>query len=532
MTTKITNLILSVMAIWILAGCGGASSPITPAQIPTSLEYSGGGDITVALSVQMGGNLEFVVKDADGAIMTDPAVTLEFYGVSTNTDISSGITKQLEAPMMDTIVTDGSCGTAVVSGAVVNYTAPATWPATINCKMRAVYQSTALTGEPIEKVSLAPTSNLTFASSKIVSNAYNPSLAADSSSNLYLCYNDASTGSIYYSKSTNLGSTWSTPQLINIGVGYSPMVCKVIVNSDGSRVVVGGRYATVNAGLLTAVEELSFSSDGGSTFGDAVRVYGAMTPSTSLTNRPPAMVMDTSGVVHIIYFMEGTLVSPYIYLVACTASSCGGNTEVSGNTGTPLARPQIAISSDNKIYVVWMDSSHNGHIVQATYDGSAYTVGTPAQFTDGNTADYANVIVNRSGTPVISWEYYVTDGSAYDVYSTTWNPSTGVVGTQAKVSDSSSSLLKLGASPFVAYDNYVHVLYNTYNADSGAATIQHTMQNGSGGYTASKSVSLTNFNLVYSKWSLVTDTVGRPYTTWNTYVDGVYDVYLGVGTVQ
>jgi len=478
--------------------------------------------------------LSFIVKDADGVQITDPSgVTMEFLEVSASSNLAEP-SKRLDV-MADTVVTDGSCGTAAVSGSEIVVTAPDQFPPSFKCKLRGVYNGSALSGQFETLVSLSPTvaesSAFSFTSTKILSdNVASPAMTANNDGVVYVCYNTLNTetgkyNGIYLIKSADAGVTWGSP--VALTSESQANSCSVAVYGDTVAVVWN---------TSAPAYKVAFSSDAGATFGSEITL-GAPVDASYTT---PRIVLDSNGVAHVVSSNASNK-----SITACSATSCGTAAQITSDTAVANVDADIAISSDNGIFVVWEDT--NGGTVNdvyasyITYSGGSYTIGTATKISDSAAYDAnANALtpflaVDRDGLPVITWPYYVYLFRQYNysnIFMSRWNHSTGDVTDAVQVSDIDQDLLPQTAEPFVAYDNYIHVLYMANNADGGV-DVRYSLEDGAGGFTTSRNLNLTEFTAGQSRLGLVTDLAGRPYIIWEAYRDSPRggDIYLGVGTI-
>lgn len=533
-----------MVALIFMSGCG-ASSPTTPAQIPTSVEYAGG-EVSGAISVQMDKGLSFVVKDADGNTITDPEITVELLDTSASANVS-GAGKSLVV-MADQVVTDGSCGTTSISGSEIAYTAPNNWKGVAStCKLRGIYNGETLEGQSDIKISLSPTKtgSLLFSSAKILSNFDGPALDVDNSGNLFICGRslDGSWGLNVY-KSSDLGVTFTSP--VTLATGHFDYNCSIGVSGDGSTVAVAWWHEGENNDI-----DVAMSSDNGASFSSASTAFSKPSSGTDV-----GVAVDSNNVVHVVSSITDGDVNYYV--AACTASSCGTPFKITSRASPGGFTPKISISSDDKIYIIWRDRYQelctDAYIAQLTYVSNSYSIANSSQITDCTanlSTNDASPVVNRDGTVFISRSDSTTTPLASDIYSNTWNPNTGAFASSVLVSDIASSLNSLVSRPFISYDNNMHVLYVSYGASYDDANVWHTMDDGNGGFTVSRNIELTKFNYQNTTIKVKTDLVGRPYIIWNGITPSSdlnlpidinknggggpttsSDIYLGVGYIQ
>lgn len=537
--------VLLIIIGFLAASCGGsASAPTTPAQVPTSTEYIAtpttveyaGGAVTGDISVQMGKTLSFIIKDETGATITN----LEDYTLTPKFSVLSAI-ESLSAKSLNngkaTEVTDGSCGSASASNSTLLYTAPLNWAGVASrCQMTVEYQSTALTGTFSQKISLSPTvasEDLTFASGKIFTNSAEGAIDIDDDGIIHMCYRSLSgSWGINYTKSSDTGTTWSTP--VELISGNKETRCVIAASRDGSKVAVAWKYDGTGARGDEDKERMAYSSNSGSSFS---------TPVTYLTGPTevlrPSIVMDSSGTAHIASSTSTTKLA-----TACT-TTCGTPTTVVTSSSSDI-EPRLVISTNDVLHMIW-DDTRNGaantdvFIAQLTYNGTSYSLGTNYQLTSsaslGTDVRDTNATLDRNNVPVITWTSFVdtTPYSSY-IYLAEWNPVSATQSTPARISDVDPLILPYLSSPFISYDNYKHVLYVSYGANLNDGNSWYTMQNDSGGFIASKQIEITGFVYQRTTTNLKTDIVGHPYIIWDyvTYSNGALtasDIYFAKGTL-
>jgi hypothetical protein len=223
-----------------------------------------------------------------------------------------------------------------------------------------------------------------------------PAISVDSSDNLHVVWNDSSPGNteIYHKKSTNGGSTWTTKRVtFNSGVSLSPAIA---IDSSNNLHVIWFDWTPGQTEIY-----YSKSTDGGSTWTSKRLTYN---PGSSTH---PTIAVDSNDNIHIvwddstpgtgeIYHKKSTNGGTTWTTKRMTYNSGGsyypsiavdsndnlhtswhdytpGNSEIyykrSTNAGSTWATkrltfnsgnsdiPTIAIGSDNHIHIVWQDNS-------------------------------------------------------------------------------------------------------------------------------------------------------------------------------
>lgn len=534
------NRITHVLLIIALASCGGspASSPVSPVQIPTSIEYAGG-EVSGDIAVQMGKSLNFNVKDEDGTVMTDlTGVSLIF------TDGESGET-----------VSDGSCGSyEIVDGQAV-YTAPTDWPnvpskcsisgsyngdalADISAAKDIVSPDEALSGTYEVIVTIEPTiaaTNLVFETLPVVTGASGPDFAIDEDGALYVCYRDVETDPsipepIYFIKSIDKGASWSSPIEVASGVGWNDYSCAIEVLGDN--VVIVYRHNGTRDVDDTS-DNVVRSTDGGVTFGPTLTVL-----EVTAGNAKPQVVIDSNNIAHVIS-TSGTTKS----VIECSATSCGTAAQITA-TAASDADPRVAIAGDDTISVVYRDTQYNStysdvYISQIASDG---TISAGVRITDSTANDAyvlsPTVVVDRDGAPVIAWAYMgLTDSFFSNVFTSTFNPDTGEASEAVQINDNDPSDISAVVEQFVDASGFINSMYMSYGSGFDHGIVRYTIEDGVGGFIASKEEDITGWVYDRTTMNVRVGNAGWPSFIWDvrTYVDGTLTdsyILIAVGRMQ
>ena len=235
-----------------------------------------------------------------------------------------------------------------------------------------------------------------------------PAIAIDSDDNLDIVWSDLTPGTnqIYHKRSADGGTTWSAAQRITWSSSSSENP-DIAIDSANALHVVWSQYIVANPEIFYKT-----SSDGGSTWSAAQRLTWASGSSSR-----PAIAVDSSDALHVAW-SDDVPGNPEVYY---RTSSDGGTTwnPVKRLTWTSSNSyvPAIAIDSANIIFVVWYDDapgnyeiyyrlSKDGGTVWSTINRLTWTSGTstlPAiAFDSGGTAH----VVWNDDTPGNKEIYY------------------------------------------------------------------------------------------------------------------------------
>lgn len=174
-----------------------------------------------------------------------------------------------------------------------------------------------------------------------------PDIAVDSAGNLNVVWTDWRTGiydsEIYFSRSTNNGTNWSTPVNISgtIGGTWTPSIA---VDSSGNLFVVWWD-------LTYAHEDICFSRSTNNGVSWSPYVNLSNTPIGESTH--PVVALDSAGNVNVVWDDEFPDPDELVYFTSST--DMGTNwTSPLGISSAAAYRPDIAIDSAGNINVVWV----------------------------------------------------------------------------------------------------------------------------------------------------------------------------------
>jgi phosphatidylethanolamine-binding protein (PEBP) family uncharacterized protein len=230
--------------------------------------------------------------------------------------------------------------------------------------------------------------------------SWSPQVAVDAAGNINVVWEDDSTGSastIFFSRSTDGGTTFSTPKPLSNGLG-SPTSPRIAVDSNG-----GINVVWVDNILGNYVVFFSRSSDGGLTF----------TPK-SLPNGPadagnPQVAVDTGGNICVVWENDDITLGAFF-----SHSMDGGSsfsTPINLATNNPAGSlgsyaPQIAIGVDGSINVVWQDTVGVQSVIRfsrsADHGANFFPAPTHVSTDVGNSTS-PQIALDSSGNINIAW---------------------------------------------------------------------------------------------------------------------------------
>ena len=351
----------------------------------------------------------------------------------------------------------------------------------------------------------------------------NPDIAV-ANGEIYVTWEDQITGTteIYFSKSTDMGVTFSPAVSISNNDGNASIEPEIVVADNGNIVIVWEDFDN-NQDILT-----SFSDDGGLTF-------SSPNDLSNNSGESQSPVIDVSGNTVVIAWEDKTPNNFDIFTVTSTdggenfsASADGPN--LSDDSGNEDLHPEIAISRTN-IVIVW-DKAGGDIFAEISTDSGANFIGTPINIS-GTSAESLNAHVEISGTNiVIVWEDKSGLGSEFDVFSWVRDVSGGTTITTNLSSDSDKSdqseLVVLGNNVIVVWQNEVpagldlfkRTSFNNGDTFDTADNISNTggVQSFDGNNIENGQAMVAVGNSIFITWE--DNELGQDETYFNKSIDG------------
>ena len=193
----------------------------------------------------------------------------------------------------------------------------------------------------------------------------NPAMAIDSNDAVHVVWTDDTPGNdeIYYKRSTNTGTTWSSAKRLSWTPGYSWHPAIAIDSSDAIHVV----WSDSTPGAT----EIYYkgSADGGTTWSSAKRLSW-----TSGLSRSPAIGIGSADEIHVVWDDE----TPGNEEIYYKGSKDGGATWSYAKrltwTSGDSSCPAISASSNSLVHVIWTDRTpDNAEIYYKSSDDGGTT---------------------------------------------------------------------------------------------------------------------------------------------------------------
>ena len=495
--------------IMTLAGCGGgSSSPTTPAQIPTSVEYAGGA-VSEDLSLPTDGTVSFIAKSASGEAVDASSVTIDLtkadgtaavsgYG---SCSVNSTTTSQIDCVGPSTLpASDASSlvtytfnyGSADISKDMVNLGEDSL----VEDPLFAISQI----GQYSAKINVAPATieagKYVFTNGvKTISGCSHPNISSNGNGWVFLSckygMNEAQ-----FCSSNDDGVTWSCTTFSGVTDTVTDVESKREI--AGTTLTASGYFAYNTS---SEIQVLPFTGDanGTVTFGTAFETAGILYD----------MVLTSNGDLH--------------FLVEHAAAECTGfdAEDFIRNIDYYLKASNGALSNYLRVNgtncSVQAQRGDLPHLALAT-SGMAYASWRDAGGTDGSTSTNIHLAkVNTSSLSVVS--------------ESTLSPTSPVTADQTIAAGQFVSVDK-DDNVFISWDLSTKTGRDAPNdINSGMATYLSVLPSGSDTITTYTVDSITNINITLTLFSGTSNTTTYGNNVIITYRDQNY-AYMTMGTLS
>jgi hypothetical protein len=341
-------------------------------------------------------------------------------------------------------------------------------------------------------------------------NSWHPAITLGSNNHIHMVWYDNTPGNpeVFYKKSTNGGTNWTTKRLTwNSGESEVPAIAvdsgnhiHVVYsdNTPGNKEIFYKR--STNGGVSWTIRRLTWSSG---------------------HSNDPTIAIDSGNHIHVVY-SDDTPGSPEIYYRRSTNG--GGTWSVRRLTWTsaPSHTPAITADSSNHIHVVWKEYKHGVPEIyyKRSTDGGATWTTERLTWSSGLT-DFPAITVDSSNHIHMVWQDS-TPGN-FEIYYRRSTNGGDTWGSVRRLTWTSG----LSNSPEIAVDssNHIHVVWS--DGTPGAIDIYYKRSTNGGVTWTTKR--LTWSSLPSISPSIDTDSSNNIHLLWQEYTPGNYEIFYKKG---
>ena len=208
----------------------------------------------------------------------------------------------------------------------------------------------------------------------------NPALATGTDSNIHFVWSEKiypaiNNSEIFYKRSTNWGSTWSSTQT-------QKLIARPGISSDPAIAVDSNNFVHVAWVEDSYGSEIFYkrSTDGGTTW----RALRELTTTSGVYSVMPAMATGSNNTVHLVWADSEAGNKEIYYMRSSNRGASWSAAKRLSWTPVESIVPNIAVDSSNTIHVVWFDQASSPNFIQILYmsstDGGT-TWNTPEELT-------------------------------------------------------------------------------------------------------------------------------------------------------
>ena len=220
-----------------------------------------------------------------------------------------------------------------------------------------------------------------------------PEIAADSGTGIHVAWSDDTPmdAEIFYKRSTDSGSTWSTPTRLTWKPGFDSHIA--ITTSSGNKVHVVWAHDGLSANFDIYYKR---STDGGSSWLAPIRLTW-----NSGYSFYPSIAAEPSFYLYVVW-QDDTSGNDEIYFKPSTngGTSWSSATRLTWNSGLSKD-PRVAVDSSSRVHVVWIDNTTGNTEVyykRSNNFGGTWSAPTRLTWTSANT--YVPTIAADSGNGI------------------------------------------------------------------------------------------------------------------------------------
>ena len=244
---------------------------------------------------------------------------------------------------------------------------------------------------------------------------------------------------IYFTKSSNGGRSWSTPMRVNDDAGPAPQAQPNLALDSANNIYIAW------TDMRNGNNDVYFSKSitGGLTFSANVRVNDVTTNSQS----EPDLAVDpvNAHLVHVVWTdTRSAITGPDIFYANSTDGGLSFNPSLRVNddvSGAEQGQAHIAVAPNRDVYVVWRDprSAAKGPDIYFSKSSDLGATWSPNIFLNSDVGNFVQqdptIAVDAAGTIYVAWTDYRNANTAPDIYEA-WSSNAGAsFGANVKVND-------------------------------------------------------------------------------------------------
>jgi hypothetical protein len=362
-----------------------------------------------------------------------------------------------------------------------------------------------LIAQPILAQTWTATKRLTWTAGT----AFAPKVVVDSNNHIHVVWYDYHPGNaeIFYKKSVNGGTTWTTKRLTNTS-GFSGYP-SVDVNSNNHIHVVWyddtpGNHEifhkkSTNGGGSWTTKRLTYNSD---------------------DSYYPTIALDTNNHIHVVWH-DNTPVNAEIFYKKSTNGGASWTTKRLTYNSDESHSPSIAADSNNHIHVVWIDyTPGNAEIFykKSTDGGGNWTTKRLTYNSKGSY--YPTVAIDSNNHVHIVWNNYISGNSEiYFKKSTNGGASWTTKRLTYNVEDSFTPTIAVDSS------SYIHVTWNDYTP--GNDEIYYKRSTNGGAIWTTKRLTYNSGNSFSPDIDVAPN--NQIHVVWHDYTPGNWAIFYKKG---
>ena len=361
--------------------------------------------------------------------------------------------------------------------------------------------------QPIHAQTWTASKRLTFTSDR----SFYPALAVDSNGHIHVVWDDETPGNreVYYKKSTDAGSTWTTKRLTYSSSSSRDAV--VAIDSNDHIHVAWMDESPGNSEIY-----YKKSTNGGANWTTKRLTYN------SGASFSPAITVDSNDHIHLVWDDDSPLDSEIFYKRSTDGGATWTTKRLTYNSLNSWY-PIIAVASNNHLYVVWHQFSPSEteiYLKRSTNGGVTWT--TKRLTYNSGYSRYPAIAMDSNDHIHLVWDddspgnleiYYKksTDGG------TNW--------TTKRLTDNSGG----SKEPSIAVDsgNRIHVVW----MDLTPVNYEIFYRKSTDGGANWRNVKRLTWNSNHSEYpSVATDSSDNIHVVWQDYTPGNLEIYYKKGT--